>query len=74
MSQAPADRIGLCVRCAHAHVVRTPRSAFWLCGRARADSRYARYPRLPVIVCAGFEPLPPGQAVPEGPPPRGEGE
>ena len=72
MSQLPADRIGLCARCTQAHLVRTPRSTFWLCGRARADSRYARYPRLPVLACPGFDALPPGQTVTEGPPPREE--
>lgn len=64
---------GLCERCRHAHVVRTPRSEFWLCGQSKQDPRFPRYPRLPVLGCGGFEPLPPGEAVAEGPPPRGEG-
>ena len=52
------DRIavGLCAGCRHARVVETPRSKFWLCGRAATDPRFARYPRLPVLECAGYEP------------------
>lgn len=60
--------MGLCERCRHARVIVTPRSRFWLCGRARSDPAYARYPRLPVLACPGFEPLPEGVTPPEGPP------
>jgi hypothetical protein len=48
--------IGLCVRCLHARRVENRRgSAFWRCGRAALDPRFARYPRLPVLSCPGFE-------------------
>lgn len=47
---------GLCATCAHARVVATPRSRFVLCEKSREDERFARYPRLPVIACAGYEP------------------
>ncbi len=47
---------GLCERCRHARLVRTPRSAFWLCGRSAMEPGYARYPRLPVLACPGHEP------------------
>jgi len=30
-------------------------STFWQCGRAASDRRFARYPRLPVTRCDGFE-------------------
>jgi hypothetical protein len=30
-------------------------SRFWLCGRSADDPRFAKYPRLPVLQCAGFE-------------------
>jgi hypothetical protein len=53
--KAGADKIGLCERCRHAHVVETTRSVFWLCGRAAGDPRFEKYPRLPVITCVGFE-------------------
>ena len=26
-----------------------------MCGRSREDAGYAKYPRLPVVVCAGYE-------------------
>ena len=49
--------IGLCSDCAHARVQRSAKgAAFWRCLRADADPRYLRYPPLPVIACAGFEP------------------
>jgi hypothetical protein len=31
-------------------------STFSLCERSRTDRRYPRYPRLPVLTCAGHEP------------------
>lgn len=46
---------GLCATCRHRRVVPTPRSAFVLCERSREDTRFPRYPRLPVRQCAGFE-------------------
>jgi hypothetical protein len=70
VSERPEKPRGLCEGCRWAHAVRTPRSLFWLCGRSREDSRYERYPRLPVVRCEGFEPLPPGEAPAEGPPAR----
>jgi hypothetical protein len=30
-------------------------SQFRRCMRAETDERFARYPRLPVVECAGFE-------------------
>ncbi|HEY6866676.1 MAG TPA: hypothetical protein VI792_05425 [Candidatus Eisenbacteria bacterium] len=47
--------VGLCASCRHARTVDTPRSRFWLCGLAATDSRFAKYPRLPVMECAGYE-------------------
>jgi hypothetical protein len=58
---ARLDPVGLCARCRHARIVETPRgSTFYLCRRAEIDARFPKYPRLPVIRCAGFEagPLP----------------
>ena len=45
--------------------VTTPRSVFWLCERSRTDASYARYPRLPMLRCPGFEPGTPGGPEPE---------
>ena len=52
-----ADRAaaGLCVACGHARRLTSARgSVFWLCGLSATDARFARYPRLPVVACAGF--------------------
>jgi hypothetical protein len=54
--KAGASRIGLCEHCRHAKRIETPRSVFWMCALAATDPRFAKYPRLPVIECAGFEP------------------
>jgi hypothetical protein len=47
---------GLCAACAHLDLLRSPRSIFVRCGLAAADARFPRYPRLPVVACAGFRP------------------
>jgi len=48
--------VGLCDTCTHQRVVSTTRgSRFSLCERSRDDERYPRYPRLPVLECAGHE-------------------
>ena len=49
--------IGLCERCSFIRRVRNRRgSTFVLCRRSEEDPRYARYPRLPMLRCLGFEP------------------
>jgi hypothetical protein len=60
---------GLCGICGHRREVQSRRgSTFLLCGRSRTDSRYPRYPPLPVYRCPGFEPGPWEE------PPQGAGE
>lgn len=55
-----SDPPGLCGLCSHAREIVSGRgSLFVLCDRSREDSRYPRYPRLPVLRCPGFEPSPP---------------
>jgi hypothetical protein len=50
-------RAGLCDTCAHQQIVRNTRgSTFSLCRRSREDPAYPRYPRVPVLACAGHEP------------------
>jgi hypothetical protein len=50
------DPIGLCATCRHARVVQSARgSTFYFCRRAEADARFVKYPRLPVLHCAGYE-------------------
>jgi len=56
---AAAPPAGLCARCAHARVLANRRgSRFYLCRRSAEDPAYARFPRLPVLSCPGYEPAP----------------
>jgi hypothetical protein len=49
------DPIGLCATCRHARIVQSSRgSTFYRCLLAETDSRFAKYPRLPVLRCAGY--------------------
>jgi hypothetical protein len=47
----------LCDSCRHQQIVRNTRgSVFSLCRRSKTEpERFARYPRLPVTQCAGYE-------------------
>lgn len=57
----PDPASGLCAACLHARVVTNDRgSRFVLCGRARTDPRFPRYPALPVRACPGYETSPVG--------------
>ncbi|MDE2882987.1 MAG: hypothetical protein OXP70_14130 [Acidobacteriota bacterium] len=49
---------GLCDACRHARLVASRRYRFLLCERSVDDARFPRYPRLPVLTCDGFAPLP----------------
>jgi hypothetical protein len=56
ISRSPAPKAGLCETCKHRRLVPNTRgSVFSLCERSRTDPAYPRYPRLPVIRCAGYE-------------------
>jgi hypothetical protein len=47
---------GLCADCIHARTVESNRgSVFLLCELSRSDRRFAKYPRLPVLSCPGYE-------------------
>jgi hypothetical protein len=49
-------RVGLCADCSFARIIESDRgSTFYLCGRSATDANYPKYPRLPVIHCAGYE-------------------
>jgi hypothetical protein len=51
------DRAGLCARCVHAQLVTSSRgSTFVLCRLSFTDPQFRRYPPLPVLACAGYEP------------------
>jgi hypothetical protein len=48
---------GLCEACLHAKLNETRRGTAYLrCTRAAWDTSLPRYPRLPVMQCAGFDP------------------
>lgn len=46
---------GLCGHCAHCQPIEGARSRFFLCRLSATDSRFPRYPRLPVLACAGHQ-------------------
>jgi hypothetical protein len=49
-------RAGLCADCRLTRLVQSDRgSAFFLCERSLTDPSYAKYPRLPVLRCPGYE-------------------
>lgn len=47
--------VGLCTTCAHVKVIDTRKgSRFYLCTLSEVDARFPKYPRLPVLACAGW--------------------
>ncbi len=47
---------GLCADCRHVRIIESDKgSVFVLCGRAKDDPRFPRYPPQPVVRCSGFE-------------------
>jgi hypothetical protein len=52
----PAANAGLCADCTHANRITSDRgSEFIQCQLSFTDPRFAKYPRLPVIACLGYE-------------------
>jgi len=50
------DAVGLCRSCRWVRPVTNRRgSTFFRCGRADTDSRFPRYPPLPMLECIGYE-------------------
>ena len=50
------DAVGLCADCRHARHVQSDRgTVFYLCELSFTDARFPKYPRLPVLRCAGYE-------------------
>ncbi len=48
---------GLCRDCHHARRIDSDRgSTFLMCKLSFEDVRFAKYPRLPVLVCSGYQP------------------
>jgi hypothetical protein len=53
---SPHAVAGLCAACVHARQIASARgSTFWLCQRSAEDPRFPKYPRLPMLHCAGYE-------------------
>jgi len=49
---------GLCGSCRHARLNQTRRGPVYLrCQLASVDEAFARYPRLPVLRCPGYQPV-----------------
>src|ERR1700716_2584825 len=47
---------GLCTNCRHARRVQSGRGSGFVRGwPALSDARFEKYPRLPVLACAGYE-------------------
>ena len=53
----PFEQIGLCTTCRHVQTIESSRgSTFYLCRLSLTDPRFPKYPALPVLACAGYEP------------------
>jgi hypothetical protein len=55
----PGERagVGLCLTCRFSRVILSDRgSRFYFCERSKSDPRFPKYPPLPVLACAGYEP------------------
>ncbi len=60
--------------CRNARVVTSGRgSRFYLCRLAERDPRFPKYPRLPVLACAGYKPTD-ASKLQGNEPPRSENE
>jgi hypothetical protein len=56
-AQQERARAGLCAECTHARRIESDRGAkFYLCELAAVDPSYRKYPALPVLRCAGYQP------------------
>jgi len=50
------QQAGLCADCNNAQKIRSDRGAeFILCRLSATDPNFAKYPRLPVLQCPGYE-------------------
>jgi hypothetical protein len=52
-----ASVVGLCASCCFMRRIESDRgSTFYLCQRSATDASFPKYPRLPVLQCAGYDP------------------
>jgi hypothetical protein len=50
-----AQKAGLCADCVHSRRIESSRGAvFYLCELSRTNPSFVKYPRLPVLSCAGY--------------------
>ena len=50
--------VGLCESCRFVRRIESDRgSIFYLCQRSLTDGAFPKYPRLPVLLCRGYDPL-----------------
>jgi hypothetical protein len=60
--ESPPDanpRLGLCADCLHARLIESSKgSQFLLCQLSQSDPSFPKYPRLPILACAGYSPKP----------------
>jgi hypothetical protein len=55
MADRHSTEAGLCGSCAHSEVIRSDRgSTFYRCGLSKIQPDFPKYPRLPVLSCAGW--------------------
>jgi hypothetical protein len=48
-------RLGLCADCLHARLIESSKgSQFLLCQLSQSDPSFPKYPRLPILACAGY--------------------
>jgi hypothetical protein len=54
-SEQPRSNSGLCSNCVNSRRIESARgSVFILCQLSATDPRFPKYPRLPVLSCAGY--------------------
>lgn len=55
MDPQDPTRIGLCADCQFMRRIASDRgSVFFFCERSKTDPQFPKYPRLPVLQCAGY--------------------
>ncbi|HWN74413.1 MAG TPA: hypothetical protein VNO13_01645 [Candidatus Udaeobacter sp.] len=57
-SESPSDtnpQLGLCADCRNARLIESSKgSHFLLCQLSQSDPSFPKYPRLPILACAGY--------------------
>ena len=57
-NEKSADGIGLCAQCEFMRRIQSDRgSVFYQCQLSATNPKFPKYPRLPVLQCAGYDPV-----------------